>query len=201
MRSNATLGLIFGLLSFLTCPVRGQLEQLPRCAVRIIPLPLFNVHTNSLQQTCFMSAVGNQTECPTDSVSCICASSSINAAIQGCVGMACTVREALVAVNTTSTMCGTPVRDKSDVLLYVAIISGILALVSIIMRTTVAVKARHLRLDDACALAAWTFSIPLTVLQFVTPGLGLGKDTWTVDPQNIVQVLKVPLPLVMDGIY
>lgn len=105
--------------------------------------------------------------------------------------MTCTVREALVAVNTTSTMCGAPVRDKSDLLLYVAIVSGILAFFAIVMRTTVAIKARRLRWDDVCALAAWTFSIPLTVLQFVTPGLGLGKDTWTVDPQNIIQVLKV----------
>ena len=138
-----------------------------------------------------MSAVGNQTECAPDNVPCICASPSINAAIQGCVGMSCTVREALRAVNTTSTMCGAPIRDKSDVLLYVAIVSGALALVASLMRVTVSAKARHLRWDDACAIAAWIFSIPLTVLQFITPGLGLGKDTWTVDPIDITKVLKV----------
>lgn len=104
--------------------------------------------------------------------------------------MTCTVREALVAVNTTSTMCGAPIRDKSDVLLYVAIVSGALALIASLMRITVAAKARHLRWDDACAIGAWIFSIPLTVLQFITPGLGLGKDTWTVEPSEIIEVLK-----------
>ncbi|KAF1979974.1 hypothetical protein BU23DRAFT_446699 [Bimuria novae-zelandiae CBS 107.79] len=100
-------------------------------------------------------------------------------------------QEALAAVNTTSTMCGVSIRDKSDVLLYVSIVSGVLALVAIMMRTTVAVKARRLRWNDACALAAWVFSISLTVLQFITLGLGLGKDTWTVEPKNIIKVLQV----------
>lgn len=88
-------------------------------------------------------------------------------------------------------MCGAPLRDKSGTLLWVAVASGVVAFVSIAMRMFVAAMARHLRWDDACALAAWVTSIPLTTLQFVTPGLGLGRDTWTLRPENITKILKV----------
>jgi hypothetical protein len=97
----------------------------------------------------------------------------------------------IVAVNTTQTMCGAPIRDKTDKLLWVSIVSGVLALLAIIVRSTVAFLSGHWRWDDACAIAAWLFSIPLTVLQLITPGLGLGKDTWTVETANIIKVLQV----------
>jgi hypothetical protein len=88
-------------------------------------------------------------------------------------------------------MCGAPIRDKTDKLLWVSIVSGVLALLAIIIRSTVAFLSEHWRWDDVCAIAAWIFSIPLTVLQLITPGLGLGKDTWTVETANIIKVLQV----------
>ncbi|KAF2445758.1 hypothetical protein P171DRAFT_520501 [Karstenula rhodostoma CBS 690.94] len=171
MRWTSIMGLVLAIFSFTIRPVLGQL---PDCA-----------------QTCFESAVANQTECARENMPCICASPAINAAIQGCVGASCTIRQALVAVNTTQTMCGAPVRDKTSKLLWVSIVSGALALLAIIMRSTVAFFSEHWRWDDVCALAAWFFSIPLTVLQLITPGLGLGKDTWTVETWKIIRVLQM----------
>ncbi|CAI6339320.1 unnamed protein product [Periconia digitata] len=171
MQKTRFLAFAVVLISYTISPVLGQL---PPCA-----------------QTCFETALQNQNECTPDNIPCICTSPSVNAAIQGCVGTTCTVREALVAVNGTSTMCGAPTRDKSDVLLNAAIASGVVAFVAVTMRMSVAFMARSFRWDDACALAAWLTSIPLTVLQFITPGLGLGRDTWTLAPTNITKILKL----------
>ncbi|KAL5401423.1 hypothetical protein PMIN06_004714 [Paraphaeosphaeria minitans] len=171
MQWISLLGRVLAFFSFSICPVLGHL---PDCA-----------------QTCFGAAVQNQTECEPTDMPCICASPAIHAAIQGCVGASCTIRQALVAVNTTQTMCHAPIRDKTGKLLWVAIVSGALALLAIIMRSTVALLSEHWRWDDVCALAAWFFSIPLTVLQLITPGLGLGKDTWTVETWKIIRVLQM----------
>lgn len=94
-------------------------------------------------------------------------------------------------------MCGAPVRDKSGKLLWVSVVSGVLAFLAIIMRSTVAFLSENWRWDDACAITAWIFSTPLTVLQLITPGLGLGRDTWTVATENIIKVLQVSQELVL----
>ena len=90
-------------------------------------------------------------------------------------------------------MCGAPIRDRSNVLLLVSAISGGLAVLCVLVRVAVAVSARNFWWDDGFAVGAWVLSLPLWILQIVTPGLGFGKDTWTVEPKNIIKVLQVSL--------
>lgn len=51
--------------------------------------------------------------------------------------------------------------------------------------------ARQLGLDDIFCIAAETACLPVTIKQSVTPGLGFGKDTWTVPADNIYMIQKV----------
>jgi hypothetical protein len=88
-------------------------------------------------------------------------------------------------------MCGKPVRDRSNVLLITSIVSGSVALLAVVIRTTVAVLQGSFGLDDFFAIAAEAASLPVTLMQCVTPGLGFGKDTWVPPVENIYKVLKV----------
>jgi hypothetical protein len=148
----------------------------------------------SLQATCFQNALMAQTRCILTDIPCICADEPLNAAIQGCVMTTCTVKQGLVAVNTTSTMCHKPIRSKSDVIFYSAVITLPIAWVATAMRISVALLQNTVGIDDGFALAAVVASTPVSALQTITPGLGFGKDTWYSTPENINKVLQVSHP-------
>ncbi|OAK98846.1 hypothetical protein IQ06DRAFT_337320 [Phaeosphaeriaceae sp. SRC1lsM3a] len=141
--------------------------------------------------TCFQDALMNQTTCAPTDVECICSDGPINAAIQTCVGGTCTVRQALTAVNVTSTMCNAPIRDQSNIIFVTGLVAGSVALVAVSVRTLVAFMRDSFGLDDAFAIAAEAACLPVTVIQCITPTLGFGKDTWVVPHQNIYRVLKL----------
>ena len=142
-------------------------------------------------------------------IACICTNAPLQGAIQACVGASCSVKEVLgkfpvlqlscttpglttaVAVKTTSTMCGAPVRNKGVILKWTAGVSGTIAFLAIIVRVGVALVGDSFGWDDSFATLAWVFSTPVTVLQFITPFMGFGQDTWMVDPKHIYTILQV----------
>jgi hypothetical protein len=97
----------------------------------------------------------------------------------------------IATVNTTYTMCGTPVRDRSNVIFVTGIVAGTTALVAVSVRTLVATRQNSFGLDDLFALAAEAACLPVTVIQCYTPKLGFGKDTWVVPHSDIYKVLRV----------
>ncbi|KAF2635349.1 hypothetical protein P280DRAFT_484724 [Massarina eburnea CBS 473.64] len=168
-------GIFFSLgcsLVSLVAPVVAQ-AGLPSCAA-----------------TCFQNALMAQEKCTPTDIPCICGDATLNANIQGCVLNTCTVREGLVTVNATSAMCGIPIRDRSHVLLISAIVSLIAAWIATTMRLTVGIVRESFGIDDVFALAACCAATPLSGLQFVTPALGFGRDTWGCTPTEISTVLK-----------
>jgi len=88
-------------------------------------------------------------------------------------------------------MCGAPVRNKGIVLKWTAGVSGTIAFFAITVRTVVALVGGSFGWDDSFAVLAWVFSLPVTILQFITPFMGFGQDTWMVDPKNIYKILQV----------
>ncbi|TLD14785.1 Actin cytoskeleton-regulatory complex protein [Venturia nashicola] len=88
-------------------------------------------------------------------------------------------------------MCGTPVRDRSNIIFMTGIVAGTVALASVSVRTLSAIIQNSFGLDDVFALAAEAACLPVTVIQCVTPRLGFGKDTWVVPQQNIYKVLRL----------
>jgi hypothetical protein len=97
----------------------------------------------------------------------------------------------IAAVNVTSTMCNTPIRDRSNVIFITGIVAGTIALAAVSVRTLSAILQDSFGLDDVFALAAEAACLPVTVIQCTTPKLGFGKDTWVVPQQNIYKVLRV----------
>lgn len=95
------------------------------------------------------------------------------------------------AVNVTSTMCGTPIRDRSNVIFITGIVAGTIALTAVSVRTLASIIQSSFGLDDVFAIAAEAACLPVTVIQCITPKLGFGKDTWVVPHHDIYKVLKV----------
>lgn len=88
-------------------------------------------------------------------------------------------------------MCGVASRDRSRVLIVVAVVSGTLALAAIMVRTMTSLQQRMFGIDDVCAVVAYLFSASVTFGQVACGTLGFGKDTWNVSPENITLILQV----------
>jgi len=91
-------------------------------------------------------------------------------------------------------MCGTPIRDQSNIIFVTGIVAGSIALAAVSIRTLVALMQNSFGLDDVFALAAEAACLPVTVIQCITPKLGFGKDTWAVPHSDIYKVLRVDTP-------
>jgi hypothetical protein len=75
--------------------------------------------------------------------------------------------------------------------MWVAGVSGTIAFLATFVRVVVAIMGNSFWWDDSFAVLAWVFSMPVTVLQSITPHIGFGQDTWMVDPKHIYTILKV----------
>ncbi|KAF2864811.1 hypothetical protein BDV95DRAFT_613177 [Massariosphaeria phaeospora] len=162
--------------------VLAQQQQMPECA-----------------GICLQSSLEAQTACAPDNLPCICTNVPLNNAIQACVGKSCTVKQALVALNVTSTMCDRPIRDRTHITNVLIGTTGGFALVAVILRTSNALWLGSFQADDACALAAGLFMIIDNAVTFPTGPAGFGKDVWTVPFENITYILK--LIFLMQNFY
>lgn len=93
--------------------------------------------------------------------------------------------------NTTATVCERPVRDKTYVLLYASTICGSLALLGVLMRIFVAVRQNSFGYDDLCACLASAMAVPNFIGLAISAKQGLGKDIWTLTPEEIQKCLRV----------
>ncbi|PVI04707.1 hypothetical protein DM02DRAFT_555946 [Periconia macrospinosa] len=137
---------------------------------------------------CLQQSLAAQSKCSATDINCICTDEPLNTAVQGCVLKSCTVIEALAAQNATQTLCGAPVRDITSITPVIAGVSGGLALMAVIIR--VWITGANFGLDDGCVVAALTLAIPMAVLEFLMSNLGFGKDIWTIEPENIYEIVK-----------
>ncbi|KAH8900355.1 putative PTH11-type G-protein coupled receptor protein [Thozetella sp. PMI_491] len=131
-------------------------------------------------QKCLAAAIANST-CSANDSKCTCTSTSIQDQSSLCIIGSCTVKEALYTKNTTSTACGAPVRNKTQLFNYVTIILGIISAVVVALR--VASKyfmGLEFFLDDWCILFTLIEGIPSSVMNVIgTAGNGEGRDIWT----------------------
>lgn len=95
--------------------------------------------------------------------------------------------------NATSTLCSVPVRDETHIVSYVGVVGGILAVMAYFLRMASRLPCFGgvLGWDDAVMTIAILEVIPLTVFSVILANYGLGKDIWTVPPDNITGILKV----------
>ena len=88
-------------------------------------------------------------------------------------------------------MCEWPIRDRTYIPTVVASVTGGAALLAVILRTGAALYTHKFGYDDACALGAGIFVIPMNTVQLLTGPAGFGKDIWTVPFPNLDFILKV----------
>jgi hypothetical protein len=148
--------------------------------------------------TCLETTLKAQTVCSPTNTTCICTDGPLNAAIQACVGQFCTLKQTLVALNVTETMCQRPVRDITWIPTVVASTTGGAALIAVVLRTASAYSDTHFGWDDGCVAVAGIFVILMNAMQMPLGNAGFGRDVWTVSPANIVYILKVcAVPLLL----
>ncbi|KAM3423899.1 hypothetical protein BST61_g1294 [Cercospora zeina] len=128
-----------------------------------------------------------------------CDNATNTAIVGGCVKHTCLPREQLTAKNVTETLCNRPVRKVSDIPIG-TYIGAALATTAYLMRMLSKVAFpcdRGARIDndlwwdDAVITVAWVIMIPISVLSGYVAKLGMGRDVWTIHPDNLTQLLKV----------
>lgn len=116
------------------------------------------------------------------------------AGVTTCVKSNCTIPDALVVKNVSSTACGVPVRDGGTHYNIVSVTLGVISGATILMRLgfKIFVAKTGLGLDDWFILATILVGVPSSVI--TSEGLvpnGLGRDIWTLKPQQITNVSNV----------
>ncbi|PVI06287.1 hypothetical protein DM02DRAFT_638698 [Periconia macrospinosa] len=103
----------------------------------------------------------------------------------------CSVLDALIAKNGSETLCGNPVRNRGQQFSALVITSIVLAFGFIIVRFTYRFLVGNYDYDDWFVLAAFissTLSAALSI--FGTIANGLGRDVWTLEPNEVTNMLK-----------
>ncbi|KAL2015205.1 hypothetical protein VTK56DRAFT_6070 [Thermocarpiscus australiensis] len=127
---------------------------------------------------------------PTDT-DCICADQTLMANVETCTLGACTLFEGLAAKNATATLCKEPIRDRSLVAPIATAVTGGMALAFVLLRLyESAVRKKEFHWADVCAALAMLCSIPMDVGEFFMMAHGMGKDIWTLTPEEITNVVK-----------
>jgi hypothetical protein len=111
--------------------------------------------------------------------------------MEGCFLTKCSVRDWLAAKNATSVVCERPIRDKTYVLIYSATICGSFAFLAVVMRVFVALRQNSFGYDDLCACLASCMAVPNFIGLTISAKQGLGRDMWTLTPEEIQRCLRV----------
>ncbi|KAH7245728.1 hypothetical protein BKA59DRAFT_476161 [Fusarium tricinctum] len=137
-------------------------------------------------QQCFKTAIASSTCEPTDS-KCLCTNAALQHDIEVCVGMSCTVREALGTKNATMTSCNVPIRSHRTEFVVLNDVMGIVTGIFVFQRfATKLFWKLPLGLDDLFILVAMCFAIPsITINSYGLAPNGMGRDLWTLTASQI----------------
>ncbi|TID06984.1 hypothetical protein CH35J_000932 [Colletotrichum higginsianum] len=130
--------------------------------------------------------------CNATDFQCICTNQQLNAAIGICLSQNCTVVESLQAQNYSKTSCGVPVRRNTEqapiswTLFAIAFVAVVARLLS---KAPALNPAFPFGMDDWTIIAAMIALIPSDIGSQILVDLGLGRDIWTVPPENITEIL------------
>ncbi|GFF34748.1 hypothetical protein IFM61606_04720 [Aspergillus udagawae] len=173
------LGILLVLLSWAGYVTANNMEKLagalPSCALQCIVSTLPHSHCTITDQTC------------------MCTDPVFTSTLETCVKANCTIRESLATKNVTSSACGVPIRDRTGAVSITGVVGGVLALVAFVLRMIARLPCcgGQFGIDDLAMIVTMALVIPLSALSVVLANLGLGKDMWTVPPDNITHILYI----------
>ncbi|KAF2762872.1 hypothetical protein EJ05DRAFT_530043 [Pseudovirgaria hyperparasitica] len=142
---------------------------------------------------CTAAALSPET-CPSlTDLSCVCSNAAFNANVSTCVMQSCTIPESLVAQNVSATLCGAPIRNRAPELVVITNIHIVLLAVFVVVRIFFKVFVARIPLgwDDWTVIVGALSVIPTAViLVYGTSAHGMGKDIWTLEPEQITKSIK-----------
>ncbi|KAK4233325.1 hypothetical protein C8A03DRAFT_38969 [Achaetomium macrosporum] len=150
------------------------LNALPKCAVN-----------------CLVDGVTHST-CSTNlTAACICTNTPLQDQITLCVSANCTVKQALVTKNITDTTCSVPVRNRGATYDTTNIVLAVISSATVLVRLGFKLSVTHnVSLDDYVVFFLILVGVPSVVItHYGTVPNGLGRDIWTLTPQNITDFL------------
>ncbi|KAH8732661.1 hypothetical protein GQ44DRAFT_639142 [Phaeosphaeriaceae sp. PMI808] len=156
-------------------PLTSVIEQLPKCA-----------------QSCLESAIAGS-PCQITNQTCICTNAKLQAVVEKCVLTSCTLRQALVTKNSTTTLCHAPIRSTGENIrvsnIILAIVTAFIALSRVFYKAVFSLG--ELGWDDYSVLAALVAGVPSVVIidRGIVPN-GLGLDVWTVPFDTITNFVR-----------
>ncbi|KAJ5169350.1 uncharacterized protein N7500_002133 [Penicillium coprophilum] len=141
---------------------------------------------------CMVTSV-SQSSCQAADQKCLCNDAHYTAILQECVLASCTVQQSLTTKNVTTSACGDPIRDRTNIVSHTGVAGGVIALVAFILRMTARLRCCGgvFGADDWTMMLTMAFLIPLSALSVVLANAGLGKDMWTLPSNNITHILYV----------
>jgi hypothetical protein len=140
---------------------------------------------------------------------CICGNQDFQSGVTECVTQNCTVIEALgtqllpassqlanadgyfaATKNSSTANCGAPTRDHGRAYLVLSYVIVVLAVLFVLTRFAFKIAENiDLGLDDWAVLATLCSGIVLTAVTICSTKQGLGKDIWTLRPNQITLML------------
>ncbi|KAI0161225.1 hypothetical protein GGR57DRAFT_351303 [Xylariaceae sp. FL1272] len=159
-------------VAFIGLIASSRAQEMPKCAADCL-------------KTCIA-----QSQCSIDDFDCICADTNLLDIVGTCSLKTCTIVEGLAAKNATNTLCGIPARDNSLTAPIATAVTGGLAFLAVLLRCCNSFLAKEFNWADTCAVLAMLSSIPMDVYEFFMRRDGMGKDIWTLTPDQITSVLK-----------
>ncbi|KAH9909669.1 hypothetical protein F4778DRAFT_8858 [Xylariomycetidae sp. FL2044] len=155
--------------------VNTFISQFPQCALQ-----------------CLLGSI-EASPCSMTDIACQCTNSELVASTEACVMTSCTVVESLAAKNLTQTQCAAPIRDKAFQYNVVSCTLFAIALAFVLIRTvyTKFFTSKDLGLDDCFIILTLRNCVPSAVINVnMLAANGLGKDTWTLTPDQITGFAK-----------
>ncbi|KAJ4312890.1 hypothetical protein N0V84_009699 [Fusarium piperis] len=132
-----------------------------------------------------------QSTCQLTNVTCICTNVELTEKISLCVRANCTVRESLALQSYSKHSCGAPSRNRILLSWVPGISFLVVGLVGFGLRVMarVFVRTQTWGPDDWVMLLAVLMMIPLNSISIPISRAGLGRDIWTLPPDNITDFL------------
>ncbi|KAH8783056.1 hypothetical protein F5883DRAFT_351013, partial [Diaporthe sp. PMI_573] len=130
--------------------------------------------------------------CPPTNHTCLCADKTYTKAVTDCVIGNCTVKEGLLMKNFTVTQCdhyeNATKSSLSVAFLVLFCIEAVFFLLRVLCR---ALKLSTGGWDDLSITIAFAGSVAMIVGRVLQGKLGMGRDIWTLTPDEITQFIKV----------
>ncbi|SPQ25015.1 eec87730-e41e-40bc-a9d4-17d6dc907b95 [Thermothielavioides terrestris] len=152
----------------------AALQALPKCAL-----------------ACLADGITHSACASNLTAACMCTDEPLQEQLTLCVTANCTVKETLVAKNITDTSCGVPVRDRGAAYDTATIVLFVIAACTVVLRLGFKLLVtRSLSADDYAVFLLILVVVPSVVFtHYGTTPNGVGRDIWTLTPQNITDFL------------